>query len=97
MKFKIAHQLVRGICKETTKTLEESINVSGTQFHHELLYLKRSLHFTEPGIERYQKLNEPLFYLPIRETETIEAEFLVVPFYGEIPTLKITGMGSSSP
>ena len=88
VKFKIAHQLVRGIRKETAQTLEESVNVSGTQLHHELLYFERSLHFVEAGIERYQKLDETLFYLSIREAETIKAELLVITLYGEIPTLK---------
>ena len=88
MKFKIAHQLVRGICKETAQTLEESINVSGTQLHHEFLYFERSLHFVEAGIERYQELDKTFFYLPIREAETIKTKLPVVPFYGEIPTLK---------
>ena len=88
VQLQVTHQLVRSICKETAKTLEERVNVSGTQLLHELLYLKRSLHFIKPGIERYQKLDETLFYLPIREAETIKAELLIISLYGEIPTLK---------
>ena len=88
VQLQVTHQLVRGICKETAKTAEERVNVSGTQLLHELLYLERSLHFIEPGIERYQKLDEALFYLPVREAETIKAELLVIALYGEIPTLK---------
>ena len=87
MQFPITNHFVRGIRKETLQTAEKRIIVPGTNLLHELLNFKRGFYFIGVRIIRKQKLHEPLLHFAIRESQTVNPEFTVIPLDGEVTAL----------
>ena len=83
----LPRELVRAVREEPLEPLHESVYVPFADIIHEPLDLEPGPCPVAFGVIRHQESQEPLLDLPVRESEGVEAEFLVVLLDGEIPAL----------